>query len=343
MKKILAVLLLFSVLIACNSKTNAPDVSKIDIDLKLQRFDRDFFAIDTNNINQELNQLLKKYPVVTPIFIQNILGLDSASLVTGVKRFLSMSGRLYDTVNTVFKNTSDIEKDFRKAFQYVKYYFPSYQLPVINTIAGPVDAMAQSDTGPTPDFLAPGVLGISLQFYLGRNFSVYNDPFFIENVVPAYRSRRFSREYMVADAMQLLINDMFPYKSGGKPLVEQMVEKGKRWWLLDKLLPAAPDSIKTGYTKQQLDWCNKNEGLIWTNVVKNEDLYSLNPTTIQNYIGEGPFTQGFNQDLSPGNLGQWIGWQMVKKFADKNKQITPEELMAMDPKKILEEARYKPK
>jgi hypothetical protein len=343
MKKIPAVLVLLLGLLACNSKTNAPDVSKIDVTLKLQRFDRDFFAIDTNNVNQGLNGLLKKYPVVTPIFIQNILGLDSASLVPGVKRFLGMSGRLYDTVNTVFKNTGDIEKEFRKAFQYVKYYFPAYPLPVINTIAGPVDAMAQSDTGPTPDFLAPGVLGISLQFYLGKKFSVYNDPFFIEKVVPTYRSRRFSKEYMVADAMQLLINDMFPYKSGGKPLVEQMVEKGKRWWLLDKLLPTAPDSIKTGYTKQQLDWCTENEGLIWTNVVKNEDLYSLNPTTIQNYIGEGPFTQGFNQDLSPGNLGQWIGWQMVKKFAEKNKKITPEELMVMDPKKILEEARYKPK
>jgi hypothetical protein len=33
----------------------------------------------------------------------------------------------------------------------------------------------------------------------------------------------------------------------------------------------------------------------------------------------------------------------VKKFADKNKSLSPEELMNTDPKKILDEARYKPK
>ena len=58
--------------------------------------------------------------------IQNILGLDSNSVIPGVKQFLGLSGRLYDTINTVFKSTDGIQKDFRKAFQFVKYYFPSY-------------------------------------------------------------------------------------------------------------------------------------------------------------------------------------------------------------------------
>lgn len=343
MKKNLLLIILLFLLVTCKNKDSAPDVSKIKIDLKVQRFDRDFFSIDTNNIVAGLDQIHNKYPVLTSIFLNNVLGLDSSSTIPGVKHFISLSGRLYDTVNTVFKNTDDFEKDFKKAFQYLNYYFPKYPIPVINTIAGPVDAMAQSETGPTPDFLAPGILGISLQFYLGKNFSVYSDPFFIENVAPGYRSRRFSREYIVADGMQLFVNDLFPYKSGSKPLIEQMVEKGKRWWLLDKLLPGKADSIKTGYTKQQLDWCKDNEGLIWSNIVRNEDLYSLNPTTIQTYLGEAPFTQGFNQDLSPGNLGQWIGWQIVNKFAEKNKGMKPDELMNLDPKKILEEARYKPK
>lgn len=343
MKKILLLSIVLAFIVACNGKDDAPDVSKIEIDLQFERFDREFFSIDTNAIEQGLYALNKKYPVLTPIFLNNILAVDSASVISSIKSFIRLSDRLNDTVNTVFKNTNDLENDFKKAFQYLKYYFPSYELPVVCTVVGPVDALAQSDTGPTPNFLRPGILGISLQFYLGKKFSVYNDPFFIENVVPAYRSRRFGREYIAADAMQLVINDIFPYKSGNRPFVEQMVEKGKRWWLLDKLLPAKHDSIKTGYTKQQLDWCRENEGLIWTHIVKTEDLYSLNPTTIQSYLGEGPFTQGFNQDLSPGNLGQWIGWQIVNKFAEKNKSMKPEELMGTDPKKILDEARYKPK
>lgn len=343
MKKTSLIVLLAVSLFACKKKKGIPDISDIKVDIKLERFDRDFFAIDTNDIWPSLTKLNKKYPSLTGIFLQNVLGLDSASAITGVKRFIGMSGNLYDTVNTVFKNTDDLEKELIKGFQFVKYYFPQYKVPAIATIAGPVDAMAQSSSGPTPNFLGPDFLGISLQFYLGKKFSVYNDPFFIENVAPGYRSRRFSKEYIIADAMQLVVSDMFPDKSGGKPLIEQMVEKGKQWYLLDKFLPTTPDSIKTGYTQQQLNWCKENEGLIWTYIVKNEDLYSLNPAVIQVYIGESPFTQGFSQELSPGNMGQWIGWQIVQKFVSKNPELKPEEIMNTEASKILSEAKYKPK
>ena len=343
MKKVRLIFLFAVFLFACKTKTTVPDVSDVKVDMKLERFDRDFFAIDSNNILPGLNALNKKYPALTNIFLQNVLGLDSASTLSGVKRFLSMSEKLRDTVNAVFKTTSELEKAFKNSFRFVKFYFPKYQTPNLITIAGPIDAMAQSESGPTPNFLGPDFLGISLQFYLGNKFSQYNEPYFIDNVAPGYRSRRFSKEYIIADGMQLIVNDIFPDKSGGKPLIEQMVEKGKRWYLLDKFLPTTPDSIKTGYTQQQIDWLNDQEGMIWGYIVKNEDLYSLTPSVIQTYIGEGPFTQGFSQELSPGNMGQWLGWQIVKKFAGKNPNMNPEEIMNTDAKKILDEAKYKPK
>jgi hypothetical protein len=195
----------------------------------------------------------------------------------------------------------------------------------------------------TPDFLGPDFIGISLQFYLGRDFSLYNTEYFTNTVAPAYRSRRFDKKYIISDVMKLITEDIFPDQSKGRPLVEQMIEKGKQWWMLDKFLPEVEDSVKTGYTKQQLAWCKANEGLIWSFVVKNEDLYSISPVTLQTYIGEAPFTQGFSQELSPGNIGQWIGWQIVKKYAENNPNLKPEEVMKSIPKKILDEAKYKPK
>jgi hypothetical protein len=291
-----------------------------------------------------LNQLNQKYPVLTNLFLQNILGLDSASTLPGVKSFLHLSQPVYDSAKTVFRNTDWLKKDLQESFRYVKYYFPDYALPRIVTVVGPIDALAQTTGGGyTPDFLGPDFMGISLQFYLGSNFSGYRSDYFIERVAPLYRSRRFSREYIVPDAMQLIVDDIFPDKSSGKPLIEQMIEKGKQWWMLDKFLPAMPDSLKTGYTKAQLNWCKEYEGLIWSELLKKEDIYSINPVVIQTYIGEGPFTQGFSQELSPGNIGQWIGWQIVKKFAEKNSSMKPEEIMNTPATKILEEAKYKPK
>ena len=139
-----------------------------------------------------------------------------------------------------------------------------------------------------------------------------------------------------------IIDDIFPDKSTGKPMVEQMIEKGKQWWLLDKLMPATADSLKTGYTQKQLKWCKENEGLIWNYFVTNENLEAIEPDMIQNYIGESPTTQGMPQS-SPGNIGQWVGWQIVKKFAAENSSLNPTEIMNTPARKILTEAKYKPK
>jgi hypothetical protein len=326
MKRPVIILLICIAIFSCKRHKGTPDVSKIKVDIQFERFDKDFFLIDSNNVLEGLNAIHNKYPLLTNFFLASVLGLDSNNTVAGTRQFLGMSGRLYDTVNIVFRNTTDLEKEFEKAFKFYKYYYPSNTVPAIATIVGPMDALAQSASGPTPNFLGPGILGISLQFYLGRSFSIYSDPYFIENVAPQYRSRRFSKEYIVADAMKLIVDDMYPDQSKGKPLIEQMVEKGKQWYLLDKFLPGTPDSIKTGYTAQQLAWCKANEGLIWTYIVKNEDLNSINPVVIQTYIGEGPFTQGFSQEESPGNMGQWVGWQIVKNFVAKQPKMKTQDV-----------------
>lgn len=331
-------------LVSCNNeKADVPDVSGIPVDMAVERFDQDFFAIDSTRPAEGLARLSEKYPVLTPIFLHNILGLDSSILEQGVTRFLSLSQPIYAKAREIFDNTDNLEKDFEQAFRYVKYYFPQYPVPDLVTIVGPIDALAQTQTGFTPDFLGPDFLGISLQFYLGSDYPLYQDAFFVENVAPAYRSRRFSREYIIADAMMLIVDDLFPDQSRGKPLLEQMVEKGKQWYLLDRFLPRVPDSVKTGYTQAQLEWCEANEGLIWSYITRNENLGALDVATIQTYIGEGPFTQGFTQEYSPGNLGQWIGWQIVNKYAANHPGSGPEEVMKAPARTIIDQAKYKPK
>ena len=343
MKKLAAILLVI-IFVACNNKgTKAPDVSDIKVTVPVERFDRDFFNIDTNSVSSGLDALFAKYPVLGPIFLQNILGLDSSNALQGVAYFIRLTRNVYEDANKTFSNTNDLQQQFETAFKYVKYYFPNYPVPKLITVVGPLDALARNRNSYTPDFLGPDFLGISLQFYLGKDYPAYNDPYFVENIAPAYRSRRFSKEYIIADGMQLIVDDLYPDQSAGKPLVEQMVEKGKQWWLLDKFLPNVPDSVKTGYTQAQLDWCLENEGLIWNYITRNERLDAIDPATLQTYIGEGPFTQGFSQEFSPGNLGQWLGWRIVQKFEENNTSLKPAEIMVSSARKIIDEAKYKPK
>lgn len=345
MKKFGFLLLLSIFFFACNNKKNSPDISNIKTNLVVKRFDQDFFAIDTLSGEKDLNALQMKYPDFLNLFLANIVGVNDAS---GIKAFYRLYKPVFDSSQRVYKNFDGVKKELETAFSYVKYYFPSYQIPTaLVPVVGPMnsrDDLARMANGDyTPNFIGPGFVGISLQFYLGSDFSLYNTEYFINNVAPLYRSRRFSREYIASDVMKLVTDDLFPDKSSTKPLIEQMIEKGKQWWLIDKFMPETPDSIKTGYTQRQLDWCTANEGLIWSYIVKNENLYSVNPATIQTYIGEGPFTSVFSQEDSPGNIGLWIGWQIVKKYASKNTGMKPEQVMQATAAQILEEAKYKPK
>ncbi|MEI9809808.1 MAG: hypothetical protein WDO16_19165 [Bacteroidota bacterium] len=82
-------------------------------------------------------------------------------------------------------------------------------------------------------------------------------------------------------------------------------------------IPAeTPDSIKTGYTQQQLIWCEENEGLMWSYIIKNEELRSVNPATCKPISVTLPLHRSSPRKLSPGNIGQWIGWQIVKEIRD---------------------------
>jgi hypothetical protein len=337
MKKILP-LILVAAMVSCHDGKKIPDVSGIPVTVKIERFDKAFFSLDTNQVNVGLYQLNHEFPYFTTDFLVNILGAgipsdSNQTAFVAARQFLISYLPVRDSISRSFDDLSWLEKELQKSFRFVKYYFPKYQLPPkVVSFIGPFDAPGVAITRYT--------LAIGLQLYAGKNFSFYNSPQG-HDMYPAYISRRFEPAYIMPNCIKAMEEDLYPDNSGSKPLILQMVEKGKYWWLLDKFLPETPDSLKTGFTQKQLDWCKSNEGLIW-NFFLQSDLFTIDPDLIKNYLGDAPNTQGM-PGASPGNIGQWVGLQIVKKYENDNPGITPEQLMQTDSKKIFEEAKYKPK
>ena len=57
---------------------------------------------------------------------------------------------------------------------------------------------------------------------------------------------------------------------------------------------------------------------------------------------DGPFTKGFDAD-APARLGEWVGWQIVSAYMEKNKEVSLKELLQInDSQKILNQSGYKP-
>ena len=339
--------LLILILISCNNSNNRPDVSNIKVDVKIQRFDKDFFTIDTNHLDQALNALNKKYPAFFPLYIQFLSPIEPMVKQEGktfdeaVRVFYRTIKPLANAVENKYSDLNKVQSELEKSFKYVKYYFPSFKIPaVIASVESFNPEDPQEVYGST---LYHDTLIISLQMFLGKDFGGY-DPV----QYPDYLRRRFNEAYIVPNAVRSVVNNIYPDTSETASLIEIMIERGKQWLLKEKLLPGAPDSLITGFSASQTEFVDKNEGNIWTEFLKDTpDPYTVDQERLKNYLGEGPFTQDMPHDLqgngTPGNIGQWIGWQIVKKFAANNSKMRVNDVLATPAKKIFQEAKYKPK
>ena len=345
MKKWLFIAALFTLLISCGD--SGPDVSDITVRLETQRFEKDFFAIDTNNVHTSLLKLEAKYPNFLNDFLVNILGVplleggDTGTVIV-VKRFLADYRAIQESADNKFPSIDKIESDVHRGLQYVKHYFPAYKAPTkLITFIGPLDAYYEASIGGHGDIITSDALAIGLQLHMGRDFPVYQSELGQE-LYPTYISRRFEPEYVPVNCMKNIIDDLFPDRSADKALLDQMVEKGKRMYVLDKLLPHVPDSVKIGYTSRQLKGCYANEGQIWNFFLRNNLLFSIDPALTKNYVKDGPKTEEIADD-APGYIGLFTGWQIVKKYMDKNPNTTLDQLMKTDARKVFEDSKYKPK
>jgi hypothetical protein len=336
-KHILIVAITFT-LFSCKGKKSIPDVSAIKVDLKIERFEKDFFKIDTANIAQSLDQLNQKYPAFLKDYLYQVLGLmpQSDSVINQIKLFLkdSLYKSIYKDATQMFSNLNDAKTELSLGLQLTKYYFPKYELPnKIITFVGPLDGVG---TALTSDHS----LAIGLQGYLGKDYVAYQNGYIAETY-PAYKSRRFEPQYIATNCIKNIIMELYPDKSNGRPLAERMVEQGRRLYLLDALLPNTSDSIKTGYTQSQLAQCTENEKTIWAYFVQGNLLFEREPSIVSPYVTDGPKTQELSE-TAPGNIGTYIGWQIVKQWMKSNPKTALDVLMQTPTMTIFNEAGYKP-
>jgi hypothetical protein len=328
---------------SCKGKDGAPDVSGIHVPVHIIRFDQDFFSMDTAHIEPALNRLHQKYPAFLPLYFEFLTPVNfmvtqnGKTYAAAVNQFYQYIKPLYDSAQKKTGNLDAVKKGFEDNLRYVQYYFPNYRLPSIFTTVESLNPEEPQEIYGTA--LYHDTLIISLQMFLGKDFSQYDPTQYFD-----YIRRRFEPEYIVPNSIRAIALALYPDSSQDASLIEQFIEKGKQWWLLDHLEPNTPDSLKTFFTGEQLQWCRENEGNIWSTILRNNtDLYTHDKESIQGYLGEAPFTQDMPHETSPGNIGQWIGWQIVRKFASRHSSLTLHEVLATPAKQIFQEAAYKPK
>ena len=329
----MAALFLFS----CNNRDKAPDVSNIKLNFTTERFEKKLFDTTAASLTSYLQQLQNIDPGFTGIFIYDILGADpkwnTDTTAAYVNMFVKSYRPVFNDAEKIFSDFSKYEDEIKKGMQYVKYYFPNYKVPgKIITYIGPADGDG--------DGISKDAIIVGLHYHLGKDNSIYKSSL-VQTTYPDFITMTFEPDYIPVNIAKQALNDIYPQKESDKPLINQMVEKGKRLYILSKFLPGKADYKLIGYTEAQMKDCDKNEARIWDMFIQNSLLQSTDKNRMKNFIEEGPKTQELPEG-APGNIGSYAGWQIVKKYMKKNPAVTLEQLITLDEETIFQEAKYKP-
>lgn len=304
------------------------DISNVQIDdIQISRYEEVLFGLNPFVLRQEIDAYREEFA----IFLGD--DLDNELQIQRLFEFVTdpFIIDLYLDSKEMWGQDEGRKKAFTQAFRYYKYHFPDHKIPHIYTYISGVDYV-------NPVKYGGNALVIGLDAYLGPGYEKYD-----ELAIPRYISRWMRPERMIVDVMRALadarLEETAP-EAGN--LLEYMIHHGKRQYLLDCLLPRTHDSLKIAYTYQHLEWMNKFEGYAWTYKIDNDLLYTTDHRTINNFIGEAPFTSVFGNPSAP-RTGVYIGWQIVRNYMRRNPDVTLGELMAEnDSRKILSGARYRP-
>ena len=330
LKKLLIIL---TFMVSCTSADRRVDLEGLDPGVEILRLDIDLFEIDIDSIPQQLPWIKERYGEFFDIFNHLIIRTGnpgSPAYPQHLHRFLTDFDiyRIHSETGRVFHDLTELEAELDKAFRHYMFYFPGYAVPQIYTY---ISGFNQSVV------TAEGIMGIGLDKYLGRDHFFYSElqlPNFQRfNMHPA----KISSDCMIAWAMT-----EFEFDDSDDNLLSHIIYHGKLLFFADAMLPDLHDTLKTGFSLSHLEWCRGNEAQMWTYLVENKLLFSTDARTINQFINEGPFTSEFTRD-SPARAAVWLGWQIVKSYMNRHKDLSLEELMLdNDYQGILNRARYRP-
>ncbi len=306
------------VLLGCKEIDKTEEaIAKIPIDLKISRFDREFAEASPSDIPQ----LKKQYPYLFPSQFPDSVWVAKLTDTLQVE--------LFEQVDKTFGDFEIETEALESLFQHIKYYFPEFETPKVVTLTSDVryeDRIILTDT----------LLLIGLDNYLGK------DHYFYEGI-QRYIATGLDKKFLASDVASAFSKKVISYPRN-RAFLSRMVYYGKELYLKDKLLPNNTDAQKIGYSEEEMEWAMANEEQIWKYFVEQEVLYSTDSKLDRKFLDPAPFSK-FGLELdnqSPGRLGRYIGWQIVRAFMEKS-DVSLKQLFDMPADDILKQSNYKPR
>lgn len=312
----LFLILIFSASCTSECKINS-EIAEIPMGFQVVRFDQQF----AETTPESLPKLQRAFPEFFPKQIPDSVWY--AKLQDTIQMELNVE------VEKTFPDFLEETEGLRQLFQHVKYYFPEFEAPEVVTVISEVDYRNRV-------ILANDKLLIGLDNYLGSDHKFYVG-------IQQYLKDDFRRQQIVPNVAQQYAS-RYVSSPENRTFLAYAVYYGKQLYLLDKFLPCTEDANKIGYSDEEMQFAKENEDQIWRYFVERELLYETDNKLQERFLNEGPFSKFYLQldNETPAKLGQYIGWQIVRQYVDKN-DVSLKKMLITDAKTIFNESNYKPK
>jgi hypothetical protein len=332
MKKFLYLSLIAIVLVRCGKNepsecATKPDGPVVKVNVKIQQFQDSLANVKSK---KELVGILTRQPLMRDyIFRRSEYPGDSVFINELYQRFTHpyIDTLLLET-RKVFGDLSDLESQFSEAFTNIKYYYPDFVPPVIQSVISLPD---------TDLLVTDSLIIVSLDHFLGPK-AKYRPK------VYDYMLRRYDPDDIVPSCVLLFGIGEKINKSDmkDKTVLAEMIAYGKAFYFTKHMMPCTPDSVLMWYTADDIKGARENEDLIWARFIQDKVLFSTSMIEKRNYLGERPFTIQVGEKC-PGRIGQWVGWQIVNQYMKTNDEVSLPQLMKMDDaQKLFKDSHYKP-
>ncbi|GHU88651.1 gliding motility lipoprotein GldB [Bacteroidia bacterium] len=321
---------LFILYFLCFSCTGRKVFSEENPELNVRRFDIDLYKYLNKQSTGE--SLSVQYKTFLDIYGEQVIGIgktDSVGFYERLGTFFSdsMLMSLYKDQQSRFENFSFVDKELNPALVMLLKEFPALKQP---SVYAHVSGLNQNVV------VTDDILSLSLDKYMGADYKFYQGYFY------DYQLRNMTPDRIVPDYLLGFMMANFPFKGLSEVLLERMLYEGKLRYVLSRLLPDRNSWEYIAYTKEQDTWCRKNESRIWKSILKNDHLYTPDYMTTARYMNEAPYTTVISPE-SPGRIGVWVGFQIVKSYIKKHPETSLSDLVNIkDAQQLLKESGYKP-
>lgn len=332
MNKFYLIIFLSFVITSCSGDKLDVDVSNVEVDLKFERFEKEMFEGSTPEEMAKINQnLIEKGGELYEFYVYEMLRAGSVyddSIGTLLSFFVndSMMQMMMEDLETEFSDFNVVEEQLTDVFKRLKYHLPNSPQPnkIITYNGAFTFGVVSTDS----------VIGIGLDMYLGAQNRLVREIRF-----PQYMKDKMNRDYLSLDVAQSWLMTNVLGEDQGETFLSSMIYYGKLRYILKALLPKSEDHIIMRYNPEEYDFAVASEFEIWEYLIEMNWIYSIDMKVKLRFFEEAPSTVGI--DGSPGRIGQFMGWQMVKQYMEANEDVTIEQLLLeTNEAKILKE--YKP-